>query len=142
MQNAGAAAIELNVYYLPVDPLPPARAAEIGYAEIFTRVKAAVSIPVAVKMAPYSGAPGETVFILDHAGAGGLALFNRFLQADIDPETLTVSAGFRLSSPARRRCHVPGSACCAGGCAARWRCRPAWRPRPTSPPTCWPARTW
>jgi dihydroorotate dehydrogenase (fumarate) len=99
MQAAGAAAIELNVYYLPGDPLLSARAAEIGYAEMLTGVKAVVSIPVAVKMAPYSGAPGETASILDHAGADGLVLFNRFLQTDIDPETLTVSAGFRLSSP-------------------------------------------
>ena len=100
LQEAGADAIELNVYYLPGDPLLSARAAEIGYAEMLTSVKAAVSVPVAVKMAPYSGSPGETAFILDHAGADGLVLFNRFLQADIDPEALTVSAGFGLSTPA------------------------------------------
>jgi len=100
MQDAGAAAIELNVYYLPGDPLSSARAAEIGYAEMLTSVKAAVSIPVAVKMAPYSGSPGESALILDHAGADGLVLFNRFMQADIDPEALTVTAGFGLSSPA------------------------------------------
>lgn len=99
MQGAGAAAIELNVYYLSANPLRSARAAEIEYAEMLTRVKRAVSIPVAVKIAPYAGAPGETALILDHAGADGLVLFNRFLQTDIDPETLTVSAGFGLSSP-------------------------------------------
>lgn len=98
MQDAGAAAIELNVYYLSGDPLRSARSIEIGYAEMLTRVKGAVSIPVAVKIAPYAGAPGETAQILDHAGADGLVLFNRFQQADIDPETLTASAGFSLSS--------------------------------------------
>lgn len=99
MQDAGAAAIELNVYYLPADPLIPARDAERRYAEILRSVKTAVRIPVAVKMAPYFSSPGEMACILDCAGADGLVLFNRFLQTDIDPETFTVSAGFRLSSP-------------------------------------------
>jgi dihydroorotate dehydrogenase (fumarate) len=106
MQEAGAAAIELNVYYLPDDPtptspfpFPAARDAERRYAGILTTVKAVVRIPVAVKIAPYFSSPGEMAFVLDHAGADGLVLFNRFLQTDIDPETFTVSTGFRLSSP-------------------------------------------
>lgn len=99
MEVAGAAAIELNAYYLPADPMGSARAAEAGYAEMLTRVREAVNIPVAVKIGPYAGSPGETALVLDQAGADGLVLFNRFMQADIDPETLTVSAGFSLSSP-------------------------------------------
>jgi dihydroorotate dehydrogenase (fumarate) len=99
MQDAGAAAIELNIYYLTDDPLIPARDAERRYAEILTTVKAVVRIPVAVKIAPYFSSPGEMAVVLDHAGADGLVLFNRFLQTDIDPETFTVSTGFRLSSP-------------------------------------------
>jgi dihydroorotate dehydrogenase (fumarate) len=99
MQESGAAAIELNVYYLPDDPLIPARAAEHRYAEILRSVKTAVRIPIAVKIAPYFSSPGEMALVLDYAGADGLVLFNRFMQTDIDPETFTVSAGFRLSSP-------------------------------------------
>ncbi len=100
MQRAGAAAIELNIYYLPGDALIPARDAERRYTEILTTVKAVVSIPVAVKLAPYFSSFGEMAVILDHAGADGMVLFNRFLQTDIDPETFTVSSGFRLSSAA------------------------------------------
>ena len=99
MQEAGAAAIELNIYYLPRDPLIPARDAERRYTEILISVKAAVRIPVAVKIGPYFSSPGEMATVLDRAGADGLVLFNRFMQTDIDPETFTVSTGFRLSSP-------------------------------------------
>ncbi|HEX8008813.1 MAG TPA: dihydroorotate dehydrogenase-like protein [Trebonia sp.] len=99
MQEAGAAAIELNIYYLPDDPLIAARAAERRYAEVLTTVKAVVQIPVAVKIAPYFSSPGEMAYVLDQAGANGLVLFNRFMQTDIDPETFTVSTGFRLSAP-------------------------------------------
>ena len=99
MQDAGAAAVELNIYYLPGDPLIPARDAEQRYTEILLAVKAAVRIPVAVKIGPYFSSPGEMATVLDQAGADGLVLFNRFLQTDIDPETFTVSTGFRLSAP-------------------------------------------
>ncbi len=99
MQAAGASAIELNIYYLPGDALIPARDAERRYTEILTTVKAVVSIPVAVKLAPYFSSLGEMAMVLDHAGADGLVLFNRFMQTDIDPETFTVSSGFRLSAP-------------------------------------------
>lgn len=98
MEDAGAAAIELNVYDLPGDPMRSARASEAGYAEMLPHVRAAVNIPVAVKLAPFSGSPGEAAFVLDQAGADGLVLFNRFLQTDIDAEALTVSAGFGLIS--------------------------------------------
>jgi dihydroorotate dehydrogenase (fumarate) len=99
MQEAGAAAIELNIYYLPGDPLIPARDAERRYTETLISVKAAVRIPVAVKIGPYFSSPGEMATLLDRAGADGLVLFNRFMQTDINPETFTVSTGFRLSSP-------------------------------------------
>ena len=100
LQEAGAAAIELNVYYLPGDPLMPGRDVEQRYVDILTTVKAAVTIPVAVKLAPYLSSVGEFAARLDAAGADGLVLFNRFMQTDIDPETLTVSTGLKLSSPA------------------------------------------
>ncbi len=99
LQEAGAAAIELNVYYLPGDPVMPARDVEQRYVDVLTTVKAAVTIPVAVKLAPYLSSTGEFALRLDRAGADGLVLFNRFMQTDIDPEALTVSTGLRLSSP-------------------------------------------
>jgi dihydroorotate dehydrogenase (fumarate) len=100
MEAAGASAIELNVYYLPGDALMSARDAERRYTEILTTVKAVVTVPVAVKLSPFFSSLGEMAVVLDHAGADGLVLFNRFLQTDIDPETFTVSNGFRLSVPA------------------------------------------
>ena len=99
IQEAGAAALELNIYYLPGDPLIPARDAERRYTEVLISVKAAVRIPVAVKIGPYFSSPGEMAMVLDQAGADGLVLFNRFMQTGIDPESFTVSSGFRLSSP-------------------------------------------
>src|SRR5215471_15851907 len=105
MQQAGAAAIELNIYYLPADPPPTgptplsARDNEQRYVDILTTVKAVVSIPVAVKLTPYFSSLGEMAVRLDRAGADGLVLFNRFMQTDINPDTLTVSTGFQLSRP-------------------------------------------
>ena len=100
MQDAGASAIELNIYYMPGDPLVPGRDAEQRYIDILTTVKAVVTIPVAVKLTPYFSSFGEMALRLDHAGADGLVMFNRFMQTDIDPATITVSTGFKLSSPA------------------------------------------
>jgi dihydroorotate dehydrogenase (fumarate) len=105
MQHAGASALELNIYYLPGNPPPTspfplsARDNEQRYIDVLTTVKAAVSIPVAVKLTPYFSSLGEMAVRLDGAGADGLVLFNRFMQTDIDPDTLTVSTGFKLSSP-------------------------------------------
>jgi len=103
LEQAGAAAIELNVYHLPSDPLLPGRDIEQRHVEILTTVKAVVRVPVAVKMSPFYSSVGEMALRLDRAGADGLVLFNRFLQPDIDPETLTLSSQFGLSSPAEGR---------------------------------------
>jgi len=100
MQDAGAAAIELNIYYLPGDPLVPARDAEQRYVDVLTTVKAVVGIPVAVKLTPYFSSLGEMAVRLEKAGADGLVLFNRFMQTDVNPGTFTISTGFKLSSPA------------------------------------------
>jgi dihydroorotate dehydrogenase (fumarate) len=88
---------------MPTDPLLPAREVEDRHVEILTTVQAVVSVPVAVKLSPYFSSIGEMALRLDQAGADGLVLFNRFLQPDIDPETLTVTAGFGLSSPSEGR---------------------------------------
>ena len=99
MQSAGAAALELNIYYLHGDPLTPARDVEERYIEILSAVRAAVTIPIAVKLAPYLSSMGEMATRLQRAGANGLVLFNRFMQSDIDPDTLTVTSGLTLSNP-------------------------------------------
>jgi len=103
LEQAGAAAIELNIYHLPFDPLLHGRDVEQRHVDILTAVKAAVTVPVAVKLSPYFSSTGEMALRLDGAGADGLVLFNRFLQPDVDPETLTVASGFQLSSPAEAR---------------------------------------
>jgi dihydroorotate dehydrogenase (fumarate) len=116
MQEVGAAAIELNIYYLPGDPPPPTHLpvplrapfisgsdVERRHIEILTTVKAVVTVPVAVKLSPYFSSTGEMTRRLDRAGADGLVLFNRFLQPDIDPETLTVTVRPGLSAQAEGR---------------------------------------
>jgi dihydroorotate dehydrogenase (fumarate) len=103
MQDAGAAAIELNIYYLPGDPGIAGRDVEQRYVDVLERVKSAVTVPVAVKLGPYFSSPGEMALRLDAAGADGLVLFNRFLAPDIDPERLEVLPKVNLSSPADAR---------------------------------------
>jgi dihydroorotate dehydrogenase (fumarate) len=103
LEQAGAAAIELNIFHPLGNPRLSGRDVEQRHVEILTTVKAVVSVPVAVKLHPYFSSIAEMASRLDAAGADGLVLFNRFLQPDIDPETLTVTSGFGLSSPAEAR---------------------------------------
>jgi dihydroorotate dehydrogenase (fumarate) len=103
MQNAGAAAIELNIYYIPGDPHITGRDVEQRHIDILCRVKAAVTVPVAVKLSPHFSSTGEMALRLDEAGADGLVLFNRFLQPDIDPESMAVVPAVDLSSPREAR---------------------------------------
>jgi len=103
MQDAGAAAIELNIYYLPGDVHLSGADVEQRHLDILKRVKAAVSVPVAVKLSPYFSATAAMAARLDEAGADGLVLFNRFMQPDIDPETLAVLPTIGLSSPVEGR---------------------------------------
>jgi dihydroorotate dehydrogenase (fumarate) len=103
MQEAGAAAIELNIYYIPGDPHITGREVEQRHIDILCRVKDAVTVPVAVKLSPHFSSAGEMALRLDKAGADGLVLFNLFLQPDIDPETLAVTPDVYLSSPAEAR---------------------------------------
>jgi dihydroorotate dehydrogenase (fumarate) len=103
MQDAGAAAIELNIYYIPGDPRITGRDVEQRHIDILHDVKATVTVPVAVKLSPHFSSTGEIALRLDKAGADGLVLFNRFLQPDIDLETLSVVPAIDLSSPAEAR---------------------------------------
>jgi dihydroorotate dehydrogenase (fumarate) len=103
MQDAGAAAIELNIYFIAGNPHMTGREVEQRHIDILRQVKAVVTVPVAVKLGPQFSSPGEIAMRLDEAGADGLVLFNRFLQPDIDTETLAVVHGVELSSPAEAR---------------------------------------
>jgi dihydroorotate dehydrogenase (fumarate) len=103
MQDAGAAAIELNIYYLPGDPHTAARDVEQRHVDVLQRVKSAVTVPVAVKLSPFFSSIGEMALRLDEAGVDALVLFNRFLQPDIDPEELALSSTVALSSTADAR---------------------------------------
>jgi dihydroorotate dehydrogenase (fumarate) len=102
MQDAGASAVELNVYWIP-GPGVAASEVEKRHVDVLSAVKAAVSVPVAVKLSPFFIASGEVALRLDAAGADGLVLFNRFLQPDIDPDTLKLVPTLELSSPAEAR---------------------------------------
>jgi dihydroorotate dehydrogenase (fumarate) len=103
MQDAGAAAIELNIYHLPGDSEVSGRDVEQRYVDVLSYVKSAVTVPVAVKLSPYFSSFGEIAQRLDEAGADGLVLFNRFLQPDVDPEELVVLPRVNLSTPADAR---------------------------------------
>jgi len=103
MQDAGAVAIELNIYYLPGDPRISGRDVEQRHVDVLTRVKDAVSVPVAVKLSPYFSSTGEMALRLDEAGADALVLFNRFLQPDIDPDKLSLVPEVSLSNPVDAR---------------------------------------
>jgi len=103
MQDAGAAALELNVYLVPGDPRTSGREVEDRHVDILAAVKDAVSVPVAVKLSPYFSSTGEMAVRLDRAGADGLVLFNRFLHPDVDPERLVVQPVPGLSTPSEAR---------------------------------------
>jgi dihydroorotate dehydrogenase (fumarate) len=103
MQDAGAAAIELNIYYLPGDPEISGSDVEQRHIDVLEHVKGSVTVPVAVKLSPYFSSFGEVALRLDEAGADALVLFNRFLQPDIDPEALAIRPTVTLSDPADAR---------------------------------------
>ncbi len=103
MESAGAAAIELNIYSTPPGPEEPGRAVEERHVDVLALVKAAVSVPVAVKLSPYYSSVGEVALRLAEAGADALVLFNRFLHPDVDPELLEVVPGIGLSRPQEGR---------------------------------------
>lgn len=98
MEEAGADALELNVYYLATDPEEPAATVEQRTLDILRTVKQSVSIPVAVKLSPFFSSLAHFATELDVAGADALILFNRFYQPDIDIEQLEVTPRLELSN--------------------------------------------
>ena len=125
MQDAGADALELNVYYIPTDSQESASDVEKRTLDIVRAVKAEVKIPVSVKLSPFFSALAHFAVELEAAGADGLVLFNRFFQPDINVEELVAEPSLQLSGPSdlllRLRWlavlhgHVKGSLAVTGG---------------------------
>ena len=99
MQEAGADAVELNIYYIATDTAMRGGDVEAQYLDLVAAVKQSLSIPLAVKIGPYFSAMANMAQRLTEAGADGLVLFNRFLQPDIDLETLAPNPKLLLSDP-------------------------------------------
>lgn len=99
LEQAGADAIELNVYRLATDLYETGADIETRIVQMAAVVKAEVGIPVAVKLSPFHTALAHFAFRLESAGADGLVLFNRFYQPDLDIENLEVERSLHLSTP-------------------------------------------
>jgi len=98
MQEAGADALELNVFLIATDPRTEGAAVEQRYLDLVAAVRAAITIPLAVKIGPFFSSIPNIAVRLVEAGADGLVLFNRFLQPDVDLATLTVDPTLHLST--------------------------------------------
>ncbi len=98
MEEAGADALELNVYYIPTDPKLSPQNVEDRYLDVLQAVRKAVKIPVAMKLSPFFSSMANLASRLDAAGVNGLVLFNRFYQPDIDLEELEVTPQVTLST--------------------------------------------
>jgi dihydroorotate dehydrogenase (fumarate) len=100
IEQAGADALEVNLYGVEADAAVSSAEVEGRYLEIVQRVRAAVRVPVAVKLSPYFTSLAHFAARLDAAGVNGLVLFNRFLQPDISLEKLAAAPTMTLSAPA------------------------------------------
>lgn len=99
IQEAGADALELNLYFLATDPSESGAEVERRTLDVARSVRRAISIPLAVKLSPYYSSLSHLAARLDEIGVDGLVLFNRFYQPEIDPETLEVVPSLHLSEP-------------------------------------------
>jgi dihydroorotate dehydrogenase (fumarate) len=98
IQEAGADALELNIYFVCTEPYITGEQLESRYLELVSAIREVVSIPLAVKIGPFFSSLPNMASRLVQAGANGLVLFNRFLQPDIDLETLRVVPKLALST--------------------------------------------
>lgn len=103
IEQAGADALELNVYYIATDSDEPGTAVEKRTLDILTAIKQTVGIPIAVKLSPFFSSPGHFAKQLDALGAAGVILFNRFYQSDIDIEALEATHRLELSNSTELR---------------------------------------
>jgi len=100
IQQAGADALELNIYHIAADIELSAQAIEDQYIKILTELRSHVSIPITIKLSSQFSSPLHFIRKLEQAGANGVALFNRFYQPDIDLDTLLVTPKIQLSTSA------------------------------------------
>lgn len=99
IQDAGADALELNIYFVAADTEQTGQDVESRYIDLVTAVRRSISIPLSVKIGPYFSSLANMGVRLSQAGADGLVLFNRFFQPDIDLNTLEAHPQLHLSSP-------------------------------------------
>jgi dihydroorotate dehydrogenase (fumarate) len=99
IEQAGADAIELNIYYIPADPALTGAEVEQTYIDILKAVKSVVKVPVSLKLSAFFSNTANMARQLDDAGADALVLFNRFYQPDIDLDNLVVRPNVILSTP-------------------------------------------
>ncbi len=114
MEEAGADALELNIYFVPTDPDMPGAEVDQMYVDLLTQVKNGLRIPLAVKLGPFFSSVANLAKRLDQAGANGLVLFNRFYQADFDLESLEVAPNLTLSNPYEILLRIHWVACLYG----------------------------
>lgn len=103
IQDAGADALELNIYFVPGDPTEVGTAVEQRYLDLIQQCRESVTIPIAVKIGPYFSSVANMVSRIVDAGADGLVLFNRYMMPDVDLESLTVAPALKLSDPSELR---------------------------------------
>lgn len=103
MIEAGAQAIELNIYYIPADMSVSGREVEQRYIDVVEEVRSSIKAPIAVKLSPFFSSMGEMANRLVKAGADGLVLFNRFYQPDFDLDELEVVPDMELSTASEIR---------------------------------------
>lgn len=125
IQEAGADALELNVYYIATDPDESGSAVEKRTLDILESVKASVTIPISVKLSPFFSSPAHFARQLDTMGAAGVVMFNRFYQPDIDIEELEATHRLELSNSTELRLrlrwaailygHIKGDIAISGG---------------------------
>jgi dihydroorotate dehydrogenase (fumarate) len=118
MEDAGADALELNVYFVPTDPSMAGSDVERMYLDLVREVLGTVKIPVAVKLTPFLSAPAHMARQLGDAGVRGLVLFNRFYQPDFDLEKLEVVPALNLSGPVTLRLRLRWAAILHGHTSA------------------------
>jgi dihydroorotate dehydrogenase (fumarate) len=106
IEEAGADALELNLYHLAADSRRTASEVETADLELIEAVRACVTIPLAIKLSPYYSAFANFAVAVTEAGADGLVLFNRFYQPDLDLDTLEVVPRIGLSQPWEMRLPV------------------------------------
>jgi len=99
IEQAGADAIECNIYFIPTNPDLSSSQVEKTYIDILREVKISVHIPVAVKLSPFFSNMANMAKRFDEAGADGLVLFNRFYQPDINLDELEIQPNVLLSTP-------------------------------------------